>query len=335
MKVLVYFQPNAKRDVFEGARMRKTIKGALEVADIQYTSNLYDYYDIAHFMSPDDEGKINIALEKGVPVVVSALFGENDPSSRFIIYRRSKDGKKVPQLKQKALRMMNKASMVLVPSNAAKKFLVENGVIRPVEVVVPGVNLARFSFSRSDEKELFYRYFREDKNKKLILALGEYSSKMEGIGALLDVAKSRDDVIVYFVGPETSPKLINRISKKVPKNVHFISITHDDIYRSMLLNAAIFMYPGYRLAGLLSLEEAMAANCQLIVRKSAIFPDFIKNEKTGYIAEYSETLTALVGEYLDGKLTPTTAQAYEKVSTYNLQQYGTKLLTIYSALIKR
>ena len=111
---------------------------------------------------------------------------------------------------------------------------------------------------------------------------------MEGIGALLDVAKSRDDVIVYFVGPETSPKLINRISKKVPKNVHFISITHDDIYRSMLLNAAIFMYPGYRLAGLLSLEEAMAANCQLIVRKSAIFPDFIKNEKTGYIAEYSE-----------------------------------------------
>ena len=31
MKVLVYFQPNRKYDNYEGARMRKTIKGALEI----------------------------------------------------------------------------------------------------------------------------------------------------------------------------------------------------------------------------------------------------------------------------------------------------------------
>lgn len=335
MKVLVYFQPNAKRDIFEGARMRKTIKGALEVADIQYTSNLYDDYDIAHFMSPDDEGRINIALEKRVPVVVSALFGECDPTSRFIIYRRNKEGKKMPLLKQKALRMMNKATTVLAPTQSAKKFLEENGVVKPIEIVAPGVNLARFNFSRSDEKELFYRYFREDKNKKLVLALGEYSYNMEGLNAFLDVARLRDDVICYFVGPETSSVLINKISKKAPKNVHFISINHEDIYRSMLLNATVFMLPGYHLVGLLSVEEAMAANCQLIVRKSSIFPDFLKNEVTGYVAEYSETLTALVIDYLDAKIAPTTAQAYEKVSAYNLQQYGIKLSAIYSALIRK
>lgn len=335
MKVLVYFQPNAKRDIFEGARMRKTIKGALEVADIQYTSNLYDDYDIAHFMSPDDEGKINIALEKGVPVVISTLFGENDPTSRFVVYRRNKEGKKVPQLKQKALRMMNKAAMVLAPSQSAKKFLVESGVVKPIEIVVPGVNLARFNFSRNDEKKLFYRYFREDKNKKLVLALGEYSYNMEGLNAFLDVARSREDVICYFVGPKTSSSLINKINNKAPKNVHFISIAHEDIYRSMLLNAAVFMLPGYHLTGLLSIEEAMAANCQLIARKSAVFPDFLKNEVTGYVAEYSETLTALVNDYLDEKIASTTAPAYDKVSTYNLQQFGTKLLMIYSALIRK
>ena len=54
MKTLVYFQPSSKNDNFEGARMRKTIKGALEVVDSKYTSNLYDDYDVAHFMSPDD-----------------------------------------------------------------------------------------------------------------------------------------------------------------------------------------------------------------------------------------------------------------------------------------
>ena len=92
MKVLVYFQPNSKRDIFEGARIRNTIKGALEIAETRYTSSLYDSYDVAHFLSPDDEFKINVALEKGVPVVVSALFGENDPAARFLNHK-SKDGK--------------------------------------------------------------------------------------------------------------------------------------------------------------------------------------------------------------------------------------------------
>ena len=87
MKVLVYFQPSPKHDNFEGARMRKTIKGALEVIDLKYTSNLYDEYDVAHFMSPDDESKLAIALEKKVPIVVSALFGEDDPATRFINHK--------------------------------------------------------------------------------------------------------------------------------------------------------------------------------------------------------------------------------------------------------
>ena len=183
MKVLVYFQPSPKHDNFEGARMRKTIKGALEVIDLKYTSNLYDEYDVAHFMSPDDESKLAIALEKKVPIVVSALFGEDDPATRFLNHK-NKNGEVVVSLKPKALRLLNKASLVLVPCESAKEFLIRNGVNRPIETIVPGVNLARFNFSREDEKELFYRYFREDKNKKLVLAMGEYTNNMEGIYAL-------------------------------------------------------------------------------------------------------------------------------------------------------
>ena len=171
MKVLVYFQPSPKHDYFEGARMRKTIKGALEIVDSKYTSNVYDDYDVAHFMSPDDENKLNIAIERGVPIVISALFGEADPSTRFLNYK-SKDGKRITTIKPKALRMLNKADLVLVPCKSGKEFLVENGVTTKIEVCVPGINLSRFNFSREDEKELFYRYFREDKNKKLVFALG-------------------------------------------------------------------------------------------------------------------------------------------------------------------
>ena len=335
MRVLVYFQPSLKHDNFEGARMRKTIKGALEVIDVKYTSNLYDDYDVAHFMSPDDENKLNVALERKVPVVVSALFGEDDPTTRFLNHK-SKDGKRTVSLKAKALRMMNKANLVLVPCESAKEFLIKNGVTKPIEIIVPGVNLARFNFSRNDEKELFYRYFREDKNKKLVFAVGEYTNNMEGIHAIVNAAKKREDTVFYYIGCETFKANYGncrKIIKTAPKNMHFKSILPDDIYRSILLNADIFMLPGYNLSGIISVEEAMAANCQLIVRKSAVFPEFLKNEKTAYVAEFSETLTSLCLDYLDNRIKPTTEEAYRKISLYNLENFGKQLSTIYQSLI--
>ena len=336
MKVLVHFQPSPKFDNFEGARMRKTIKGALEMVETKYTSNLLDDYDVAHFISPEDEGRMNIAIERRKPVVVSALFGEDDPTTRFLNYK-SKDGNRTTTLKPKALKMLNKANMVLVPTESAKEFLVDNGVTKPIEVCVPGINLSRFNFSREDEKELFYRYFREDKNKKLVVALGEYAYNMEGIHSIINAAIKKPDVIFYYIGCESfavNSSRSKKIIRSAPKNMHFISIPTDDIYRSMLLDADVFMLPGYNISGIISVEEAMAANCQLIVRQSAVYPEFLKNEKTAYIAEFSETLTSLCLDYLDGKEKPTTEEAYRKISQYNLENFGKQLLNIYQTVIK-
>ena len=335
MKVLVYFQPSPKHDNFEGARMRKTIKGALEVINQKYTSNLYDEYDVAHFMSPEDESKLVVPLERKVPIIVSALFGEDDPATRFLVHK-IKGGKVITSLKPKALKFLNKASLVLVPCESAKKFLIDSGVTSPIDIVVPGVNLARFNFSREDEKELFYRYFREDKNKKLVLAMGEYTNNMDGISSLINAAKKRTDVEFYYIGCETFAANYGnckRIIKNAPKNVHFKTILPDDIYRSMLLNADVFMLPGYNLSGIISLQEAMAANCQLVVRQSAFYPEQLINERTAYIADNSETLTSLCLDYLDSKIKPTTEEAYNKISLYNLENFGQKLCEFYNSLV--
>ena len=335
MKVLVYFQPSPKHDNFEGARMRKTIKGALEVINQKYTSNLFDEYDVAHFMSPEDESKLAIALERKVPIVISALFGEDDPTTRFLNHKY-KDGKVIISLKPKALRLLNKATLVLVPCESAKEFLIRSGVNRPIETIIPGVNLARFNFSREDEKELFYRYFREDKNKKLVLAMGEYTNNMEGINALINAAKKREDTEFYYIGCETfvaNYGNCKRIIKNAPKNVHFKTILPDDIYRSLLLNADVFMLPGKNQSGIISIEEAMAAKCQLIVRESAVFPELLENEKTAYVAEHSTALTSLCLDYLDSKIKPTIEEAYNKISTFNLENFGHKLYDIYNSLV--
>jgi glycosyltransferase involved in cell wall biosynthesis len=101
----------------------------------------------------------------------------------------------------------------------------------------------------------------------------------------------------------------------------------------MLLNADVFMLPGYNLSGIISVEEAMAANCQLIVRKSATFSEIVKNEKTAYVAEYSETLTSLCLDYLNGQIKPTTEEAYNLISNYNLENFGQNLMKVYESLV--
>ena len=170
------------------------------------------------------------------------------------------------------------------------------------------------------------------------MAIGEYTNNMEGIHALINAAKKREDAVFYYIGCETFTAnygKCKKIIKSAPKNVYFKALLPDDIYRSMLLNADVFMLPGYHLSGIVSIEEAMAANCQLIVRKSAIFPEFLKNEKTAYIAEFSETLTSLCLDYLDKKIKPTTEEAYRKISLYNLENFGQQLNNIYKTLIAK
>ena len=337
MKILVTFQPNTKTYEFEGARVRKTIKGALEMVNVEYTTSIVDTYDVMHLISYEDDNKANDAKENNIPLIVSALYSEDDSSANYLEYK-SKDGNRVTTLKPRALKFLNKANVVLVPSAVSKDMLVENGVTSDIQVCPLGINTARFDFSREDEKDIFYRYFRENRSKKLVVALGEYDNNMDGISAFINAAKKCPDVLFYYIGKESVPGILKsfklrKLISRVPKNVKFKSIIPDDVYRSALLNADIFMLPGYKKTGVVSLLDAIAAKCQLIIRKQAVFEDLFEDGKTAYLAEYSETLTSLTKDYFDGKLKPTIDNAYKSISKLTLANFGEKLKWVYQQQI--
>lgn len=336
MKVLVYFQSKNDTDIFEGARLRKSIKGALEMIDVEHTSNVLDTYNIIHLISPNDEKIIDDAKEYHCPVVVSALYTEDDPSASYIEEVINDKGK-ASFLKPKALKFLNKADLVLVPCEANIDFLKFNGVTTPIKVVQPGLNMSRFDYSREDEKEIFFRYFREDKNKKLVFAIGEYDVNMNGINSFITAAKKCPNDLFYFFGKMNKTTKLNlkfkRFVKNTPKNVHFISDVPDDVYRSAMLNASVFMIPGYKNAGVISIYEAMAARCQIIARKSAVFKGILDEGITAQVGEFSETLSSLVKDCLDNKIKPTTVKAYEIASELTLTKFGNELKDIYMDLI--
>lgn len=337
MKILVSFQPNTKAPDFEGARLRKTIKGSLEMANVEYTTSIVDKFDVMHLLSIEDDNKANDANENNIPLVISALYCEDDPLANYLEYK-SKDGNRTTTLKSKGLKFLNKADLVLVPTESSRDFLINNGVVSDIQVTLPGVNVSRFDFSRDDEKDIFYRYFGENRSKKLVVAMGEYDNNMEGISAFINAAKKCPDVLFYYFGRESIPGIlksfkIRSLIDSSPKNVKFKGIISDDVYRSALMNADVFMFPGYKITGVVTLMDAMAAKCQLIVRKQAVFDGLLEDGKTAYLAEYSETLTSLTKDYFDGKLKDTTERAYKEILKNSLVNQGEKLKWFYQQQI--
>ena len=335
MKVLVHFE-GIKTGQSEGARMRKTIKGALELEEIKYTTTMLDTFDIAHFMSPEDVIKIHYAMEQRIPVVVSCLYTEDDDEARFLDCKLKLDGSRKIFIKPKALKMLNAANVVLVPTEDSKNRLINYGVTSDIKVVYPGVNLARFDFSRDDEKEIFYRYFREDKSKKLVVALGSGMPMKEGIGTFIKCAKANPNVLFYYLAPckeEKIKKYFRKAMKSAPKNAKFKGLLVDDVRRSALLNAEVVLLPSYIPSGVISICEAMAAKCQIIARENTAPSDLLINGKNAYLGKFSETLVSLVTDYLNNQLQPTIENAYAEISKHNLESFGKDLLSIYNEQI--
>lgn len=335
MKVLVSFKPNKKYDNFEGSRMRKSIKGALELLNTPYIDSSVGYYDVAHLVSPEPDNNTSDIFDSGAPVVVSCLYTEDDPVASYLEMDKKN---KTSILTNKALKFLNKVDLVLVPCLKAKELLTLNGVTTPIEICHPGVNMARFDFSKQEEKEIFYRYYREDKKKKLVIAVGEYKGKMEGLSSFIGAARKSPNAMFYYIGKTTNGMKLNLKLKKIfnnaPKNVKFVDVPPDDIYRSALLNADVFMIPGYKIAGVTSIVEAMAARTQIIARKSTVFEGILEDGITAHLAEFSETLASLTRDYLDGKIKPTITQAYQEVSNYTLQAFGEELNKNYQLAIQ-
>ena len=335
MRVLVYFKPKTKFDNFEGARLRKTIKGALEINSIEYTSNEVDRYDIAHFISPNDEAKINACVESGIPVVMSALYCESDLEASYLEYETKKEVRSVT-LSQKAIRVLNKVNLVLAPTLEAKQFLVDSGVTTPIEIVTPGVNLSRFNLLRDEEMDVFYRYYREERERKLVVSIGSYDN-VDGVSAFIKTARLNPKLLFYYFA-QRNIKLNHKyksLIRKSPKNCHFVDIPEDDIYRSALINSTLFMYNGYDTVGIVSVLEAMAARSEIIVRNQPLFSNILINEKTCHIGQYSETLTAIACDYLDDKIYPTKEEAFKYAASQGLDVVGEQLKAVYDKLLKR
>lgn len=317
--------------------MIKNLEAALEMVGTEHTEQYLDKYDLVHVLSPLSDVKTNEAFDSGKPVIMSAFYSEGIADFSFL-EELDTESKYSISLSNRYINFLNRSNLLLVPNENLKKFAIDGGITCPIKVGVPGINTARFKYCSDEEKEIFFRYFKEDKNRKIVIGVGEFVQNLDGINAFIDAAKKSPEARFYYFGIgkhlDRIPFSIKRKIKSAPKNARFYSNIPEDVYVSTLVNASVFMIPGYSTPSILTIMDAMASKCQLICRKNLILDGYVENESTGYLAEFSETLGILVREYLSGDIKPTIDKAYDFAMQHDISVFGKNLNAVYKNLIK-
>jgi 1,2-diacylglycerol-3-alpha-glucose alpha-1,2-glucosyltransferase len=333
MKVFVHFQPKYTKDVYEGMRLRKNIKGALELNNVEIAKNSLDNYDLAHFLSIEDETKINDVLEQNIPVVFSALMCESDPVAK--VTDTTLNGQTI--LRPKALRILNKVNLVIVPNKTSKEFLKEQGVKTKIAILSPGVNISRFTKEGEVEGELFYRYFRLQKDVKTIIAFGQYDNKEE-VRNFVQIAKLCPDYKFLYFGQAkhmyTLDSKIRRLIKKSPQNALFNPIVPEDVYRSVMINADIFLIVNRNKFNAITMLDAIAAKCQIIGLGPINYDAKVIDKKYAYISNTLPLVSSDIIKFLDKEIPSNVNKAYSIAKNESLTEIGSKLIELYNNIFE-
>lgn len=333
MKVLIYFQPPKGHDVFEGTRLRKTLKGACEIGGVTWVDSFLAFPEIVHFLSPDDENKANDAGLDGTKMVFSVGYCEGDPNARFYDY--PKDG--VPTLKGKSTRVLSKADLVLCPNDSIASSLKEQGVAAPIKVLPPSVNLTRFEFASLAERNVFKRYFGIRDEDKYVIATGDYGDR-KILDLLKEIATMCPKVKFFFFGTKKHGAIysiqLKNYTRKAPKNLRFNPIVEDDVYRSAMLNASCYLLLNESHPDCQTLFDAFASKTQVVAYGNQKCNPILKNKENCYIVSSPQKAGKLIESLSQGLEKSTIMQGYLLAKQNSLPNLAKKLKAIYADLLK-
>ncbi len=330
MKVCIHYPKKRHQASFEGARLRKTLKGACEAMDVPWEEELSPTTDIAHFLSPLDEPTLRKAHQKGIKTVLSCFYCENDPDAAFLT------GKKEKGISQKSVRMMNEADVVLVPTELLAKKARDCGASGKIVVMPPGVNLDRFC-SKSVESDIFPRYFRIRPEERFAVCLGAYEDK-KPLASLCRLASLSPQFTFYFFGSKkslTKRLLTGPLRFRAPKNIVFQPVVEDDLYRSALMHCRCYLLLDDEHPDQMGLLDAFASGAEVVGIGGQEVNPILKNGENSLLFPTEEgAAKALARLYLE-KDKAIIMAGYGIAESCALPLFAKQLIGVYEETLKK
>lgn len=331
MKLYIYTDYKNKDTYFESSRIRKNIKGLLELSNESYVNqNATTFYKVAQYFKLSDVSSFDLEVKyKKINNGICLFYNECEQDDG--IFFKDKDEFVINKV---TIDKINKFDFAFVPSELSKDYLRKLGVYCAIYVLNPSVKYSKFDFTTSIIKDVFYRICGINKGSKLFVSVIRDEDE-EAIKKITLIANKFKDY-KYIVLSEH--KYLNQVKKnnkyfsKWTKNVMYMPLLDEDAYVSLLYNADIFININSYPSNFIESMECMASKTQIFSLSQSTFKDFLVDKENAYIYNDLESLTNGIEDYNNQILKSLKDEAYEYAKKYSLTNYGSYLIKIYKEI---
>lgn len=332
MKVLLYFEKAKAISTSGIGRAMKHQILALQSANIEYTINPFDDYDILHINTYflNSEAMINKARKERKPVIYHAHSTEEDFKNSFIFSNQFS-----PFYKKHLVNLYTKADEIITPTPYSKKILESYDIKLPINVVSNGIDLSKYQYDFNKIKA-FRKYFNLKENDKVIISVGLLFER-KGILDFFEVAKKLPDYKFIWFGTTPSISLPKNIKDAIDKrsdNVIMPGYVKGPIIEGAYLGSDCFFFPSLEETEGIVVLEALASKQKVIVRNIDVFKPWLIHQENALIANNNEEFIKYIEMAVNNKMDDMCLKAFETAKKRSIENIGLELKKIYTRVYK-
>ena len=332
MKVLLYTEGEK---MTSNSGLGKAIKHqmkALESANVEYTTNLKDDYDIIHinFYGPRSYHLAKKAHRKGKKVVYHAHSTEEDFRSGFIFCKQL-----APLFKRWLIKCYSLGDVIVTPTPYSKRLLEGYGIKKKIYAISNGIELDLF---KKDEAagERFRKEYNYKKEDKVIIGIGLYITR-KGIVDFVELAKRMPEYKFIWFGYSPLAAATEDVRKAVNTkldNLVFAGYVKQQVIKDAMNGCDVYLFPTYEETEGIPIIEACACKTTAIIRDIAIFEEMLEDGKNVYKAKTVDEFEEKIRGVITGKLKKVGESAYKVAEERDIKKVGEQLKKVYEDVLK-
>lgn len=331
MKVLVYFEQRGKLKQSGIGRALTHQKQALTLANVDFTLNKNDEYDLAHIntLFSGSYKLLKKCHKKGMKVIVHGHSTKEDFRKSFRCWRLM-----APIFNHMIVKMYKHADAIITPTPYSKG-LIENykGVKCPVYAISNGIMEKEYTYNEENVKA-FDEFFKIPEGKKIVICAGLYFER-KGILDFFEVARKMPDIeFIWFshLNKHLTQLKILKAIKNRPSNVLMPGYVDIKVLRGAFHRADCYFFPSYEENEGIAVLEAMASGLPIIVRDIGVFSDWLFDGVNCYKGSNNNEFIEKINKVLDSDNSLIIENANKVISERTLDKIGEQLKKTYEVV---
>ena len=332
MKVCLFFEKEKALRQSGIGRALKHQKKALSLANVDYTLDYKDEYDIIHINTVFSESYhvLRKARKNEKIIIVHGHSTKEDFANSFRCWRLVR-----PIFNRMVLKMYKNADIIITPTPYSKK-LIEGykGVNCPVYAVSNGIDLNEYSYS--EDKIMAFKEYFNITDQKVVIGVGLFFDR-KGIFDFFDVARKMPDVTFIWFGHLsyilTQTRVIKAIKNR-PNNVIMPGYIDSDVIKGAFLGANCLFFPSKEETEGIVVLEGLASRIPLVVRNIGVYDPWLVDGQNCLMANSIDGFVEKINYVLNNDLSDVVNRGYETVKERSIEKVGEQLKSIYEKVFQ-